>query len=111
MVACGKGVGMTLTKTICRYCKNGGCYGGPYAPRPARCGDCQGTGELWLDEDGNQYEPGTELATDGVEHFDPDSCKDWLDGDEYFDRDDCKDWMDREGTGPNGHHVWMTELE
>ena len=87
---------MLLTKTICRYCKNGGCYGGPYAPRPARCGDCNGTGHIYEDEEGNQYHSGSELATDG---------------EEYFETDDCKDWDGSDGTGPNGQHVWMTELE
>ena len=86
---------MKLTKTICRYCKNGGVYGGPYAPRPARCGDCGGTGYVYQDEDGNQYEPGTRLATDGVE---------------YFEIDDC-DMVDGDGFGPDGQHVWATELE
>ena len=87
---------MTLINIDCPHCHNGGCYGGPYAPRPARCGDCNGTGHLYVDEEGNEYAPGTELATDGVEHFDPEECKDWGEGD---------------GTGPEEQHVWMTELE
>ena len=86
---------MHLTKTICRYCKNGGVYGGPYAPRPARCEDCNGTGHIYKDEEGNEYAPGTKLATDGEECFDPDDCN----------------MVDGDGTGPNGQHVWATELE
>ena len=87
---------MILTKITCPHCQNGGCYGGAYAPRPARCGDCGGTGYFYQDEDGNEYEPGTRLATDGVEHF---------------DIEECKDWVDEDGTGPDGEDVWMTELE
>ena len=86
---------MHLTKTTCGYCKFGAVYGGPYAPRPARCGDCGGTGYVYQDEEGNLYEPGTRMATDGVE---------------YFETDDC-DMVDGDGTGPGGQHVWMTELE
>ena len=87
---------MNLTKRDCPHCHNGGCYGGAYAPRPAKCGDCQGTGHLYEDEEGSEYEPGTRLATDGEGHFDPDDCKDWDGGD---------------GTGPEEQHVWMTVLE
>ena len=86
---------MHLTRITCPHCQNGGCYGGAYAPRPARCGDCQGTGHLYQDEDGNQYEPGTRMAADGVEHFDPEEC----------------DMEGGDGVGPNGEAVWMTELE
>ena len=86
---------MILTKTTCPHCKNGGCDGGAYAPRPARCGDCQGAGHLYQDEEGNQYEPGTRLATDGVEYFDPEEC----------------DMEGGDGVSPNGQHVWATELE
>ena len=87
---------MILTRTDCPHCNNGGCDGGPYAPRPARCEDCNGTGHIYIDEDGNKYAPGTELATDGQEYFDP---------------DDCTDWDGRDGTGPEEQPVWMTELE
>ena len=87
---------MILTKRTCPHCHNGGCNGGAYAPRPARCGYCNGSGHLYQDENGKLYEPGTILATDGVEHFDPDDCKDWLDG---------------AGTGPNWETVWVEELE
>ena len=87
---------MILTGTDCPHCKNGGVYGGPYAPRPARCEDCNGTGHIYEDEEGNEYPAGTELATDG--EF-------------YFEIDDCADWDGSDGTGPNGQHVWATELE
>ena len=87
---------MHLTKTTCGYCNLGAVYGGAYAPRPARCGDCGGTGYVYQDEDGNQYEPGTRLVTDGDFYFHPEECRDW-------------DGMD--GTGPNGFAVWATELE
>ena len=86
---------MILTRTDCPYCNNGGCYGGPYAPRLARCGDCNGAGHLYVDEEGNEYPPGTELATDGEEYFDPDDCN----------------MVDGDGFGPDGQHVWVTELE
>ena len=86
---------MTLTEIDCPHCNNGGVYGGPYAPRPARCGDCNGTGNVYQDEEGNQYPAGTELATDGEEYFDP---------------DDCTDWDGRDGTLPDGQPVWKIEL-
>ena len=86
---------MHLTKTTCRYCRRGGVYGGPYAPRPARCGTCEGTGYVYESDDGDVYPVGERMATDGEEHFDPDDCG--MEGDD--------------GIGPDGQHVWMTELE
>ena len=86
---------MHLTKITCGYCKLGAVYGGPCAPRPAKCGDCNGTGNVYQDEEGNKYPAGTELATDG---------------EEYFETDDC-DMVDGDGVSPNGQHVWATTLE
>ena len=86
---------MQLTKTDCRYCKNGGVYGGPYAPRPAKCEDCQGTGYVYEPDDGDVRLVGERMATDG---------------DEYFEIDDC-DMVDGDGAGPDGQHVWATTLE
>lgn len=91
--------GETLTREECRWCRgSGGVDGGAYAPRRARCGDCNGTGYVYYDVTGNAYAPGTDVARAE-------------DAPLYWGVDLITWENEKEGTAPDGMAVERTTLE